>query len=124
MNLPSEKVKATGVNPETMVIFSQPKMGKTSAVANLENCLIIDIEKGSNFVDALKINVIEEAKKEKKLPIVVLKKLINSIAKKNKEAGKYVYRHIALDTVSALEEIVIPLAGSMYKSTPKHMGFI
>ena len=118
MNLPSKKVKATGVNPETMVIFSQPKMGKTSAVANLENCLIIDIEKGSNFVDALKINVIAEAKEQKKLPIVILKKLINTIAKENKKRGEYVYRYIALDTVSSLEDIVIPLANSMYQNTP------
>lgn len=118
MELPKAKIKSTNVNPETMVIFSQPKMGKTTALSQLEDCLIIDIENGSNYVDAMKINIIKEAKKQKKLPIVMLKKLINQISEENKKSKGYVYERIALDTVSALEDIVIPLANNMYKSTP------
>ena len=118
MELPKQKIKATNLNPETLIIFSQPKLGKTTAVSQLKNNLVIDIENGSNFVDAMKINVLKEAKKQKKLPIITLKKLINQIAKANEEKGDYIYEYITLDTVSALEDIALPLAGKMYKSTP------
>lgn len=118
MELPKKKIKSVSLNPSTMIIYSQPKMGKTTAVSQLEDCLIIDIENGSKFVDAMKMNVIDIAKKQKKLPIVILKKIINQIKKENEAKDGYVYRRIALDTVSALEDIAIPLANSMYKATP------
>ena len=124
MKLPESKIKSTRINPKTIVIFSQPKMGKTTVVAELDNCLILDLENGSEFVDALKIDVIEESKNTGKLPIVVLKTIMNQIAEKNKEINGYVYKFIAIDTVSALEDIVLPLAAKMYRETPKQMGFI
>jgi len=118
IQLPVEKTKATRVNPKTMVLFSLPKMGKTTAVSKLENCLIIDVEKGSDFVDALKYDVIREAEARDVKPIEVLKELIDEIKKANKKKGGYVYKYIALDTVTALEDVVLPLANKLYKDTP------
>lgn len=117
IELPKEKLKADRVNPQTMVIFSQPKMGKTTVVSKLDNCLMLDLEDGSHFVDALKINVQEKAKEENKKPIIVLKHIINAIKLKNDENKAYTYKYIAVDTVTALEEIVLPLANKMYKAT-------
>ncbi|MGK2863311.1 MAG: AAA family ATPase [Chitinophagaceae bacterium] len=117
MKLPQEKTKSTRVNPKSIVLFSQPKTGKTTIVSALENCLLIDLEEGSEFVDALKIDVIKEARAQEKLPIVVLKEIINKIKEANKEKGSYVYKYIALDTVTALEDIVLPLANKMYRDT-------
>ena len=118
MELPKQKTKATRVNPSNMVIFSQPKIGKTTAISHLDNCLIIDLEKGSQFVDALKYDVIGVAKKEKTLPIIILKKLIKAIKISNEEKKGYTYKYIAIDTVTALEEIVMPYACQLYKNTP------
>lgn len=117
IELPKNKIVADRVNPSTMVVFSQPKMGKTTVVAELDNCLTLDLENGSHFVDAVKINVIEEANKENKLPIIILKNIINAIKVENEKNKGYVYKYIAVDTVTALEEIVLPLANKMYKST-------
>lgn len=117
MILPKEKTKSTRVNPKSVVLFSQPKTGKTTIVSALDDCLLIDLEEGSEFVDALKVDVIKESKKEDKLPIVILKELINKIKEANKQNGKYIYKFIALDTVTALEDIVLPLANKMYKDT-------
>ena len=117
IELPINKTKADRVNPKTMVIFSQPKMGKTTIVSKLDNCLILDLEEGSHFVDALKINVLEKAKEENKKPIIILKHIINAISTKNKENNGYIYKYIAIDTVTALESIVLPLANKMYKAT-------
>ena len=89
IDLPNKKTKAERVNPKSMIIFSQPKMGKTTVVAGLENCLIIDLEKGSHFVEALKFDVIRIANEAQKLPIVILKQLIETIKKENKFFGMY-----------------------------------
>lgn len=124
MELPNKKIISNRVNPKTMVIFSHPKMGKTSVVSELDNCLILDLEGGSSFVDAMKIDVLEEAKKQDLLPIVVLKKLINQISEANSQNGGYVYEKIAIDTVSALEDIVLPLANKMYRDTPMGRNWV
>lgn len=107
ITLPKQKVKATSQSPNNMIIFSKPKVGKTSLLAELPDCLIIDLEKGSDFVDALKIGASSVAD-------------ITAIGQKIIEAGKP-YKYIALDTVTALEEICIPYAETLYsrKATGK-----
>lgn len=57
MELPTEKTKASKQDPGFMLLYGQPKVGKTSSLAELKNCLIIDTENGTNYVDALKTNV-------------------------------------------------------------------
>lgn len=115
--LPMKRRKAIRKNPKSMVLFSMPKTGKTTITAALDNCLIIDLEAGSHYVDALVYDVLEVAKESKKLPIAVLKKLINTIKKENETNGGPIYKYIAIDTVTALEDIVLPLANKMYKDT-------
>jgi len=104
ITLPSKKVKAERVNPKRLVIYSKPKTGKTTAFAGLEDNLLIDLENGSDYVDALKVKANS------------LKDLI-AIGKKVKDAGKP-YKYVTIDTVTALEEMVMPLAIEKYKSTP------
>jgi hypothetical protein len=102
--LPTKKVKADRVNPKRLIIYSKPKTGKTTAFAGLEDNLIIDLENGSDYVDALKIKV-------------------NSL-KELQEAGKAIrdagrpYKYVTIDTVTALEEMVMPLAVKLYRATP------
>lgn len=122
--LPKEKTKATRVNPKTMVLFSLPKMGKTTAVAALDNCLIIDLERGTDFVDALKYDVIREAEKQNVRPIDVLKQLVGTIKRENKKRGDYLYKYIALDTVTALEDVVLPYANELYQATPMGRSWV
>ena len=124
IELPKEKSKALRINPRTIVLFSQPKTGKTTAVAGLKDCLIIDLEGGTDFLEVLKFDVISKAKEEKTLPIIILKKLINKIKEANEEKGGYVYPKIAIDTVSALEELVLPLANKKYKDTAQGRNWV
>jgi hypothetical protein len=102
--LPSKKVKADRVNPKRLVIYSKPKTGKTTAFAGLDNNLLIDLEDGSDYVDALKIKCSS------------LKELL-AVGKKVKDNGKP-YKFITIDTVTALEEMVMPMAVEKYKNTP------
>jgi hypothetical protein len=102
--LPTKKVKADRVNPKRLIIYSKPKTGKTSAFAGLEDNLIIDLENGADYVEAIKVkaNNLQELKE---------------IGKAIKEAG-YPYKYVTIDTVTALEDMVMPLAINLYKQTP------
>ena len=101
--LPTSKVKAERVNPKRIVIYSKPKTGKTTAYAGLENNLILDLENGTDYVDALKININS------------LQELLDA-GKAIKEAGKP-YKFITVDTVTALEDMIMPLAVKLYRQT-------
>jgi hypothetical protein len=101
--LPTKKIKADRVNPKRLIIYSKPKTGKTSAFAGLENNLILDLENGADYVDALKVKISS------------LQELLDA-GKAIKEAGKP-YTYVTIDTVTALEDMVMPLAIKLYKQT-------
>jgi hypothetical protein len=124
IELPGAKINASRVNPKTMILFGQPKTGKTTALADLDSCLTIDLEEGSDFVSSLKIDVQKEARKANKPPIAVLNDIINSLREANTKKGGYVYKYIAVDTVTALEDLVLPLAKNMYQQTPMGRNWV
>jgi len=101
--LPTTKVAAVSKSPNNLIIFSKPKVGKTSLLAGLDDCLILDLQKGTDFVDALKINAssVDE---------------IKNIGKAIKEAGNP-YKYVAVDTMTDLEELCIPYAEQIYSKT-------
>ena len=101
--LPTKKVEAEVKSPKNLIIFSKPKVGKTTLLANLENCLLVDLEEGSDYVSAMKVKArsIEDLKK---------------IGKAIKDAG-YPYKYVALDTITALEEMCVPMAEDMYSKS-------
>jgi hypothetical protein len=102
--LPTQKAKATTTSPKNLIIFSQPKVGKTSLLAGLDNNLILDMEDGSDFVDVMRLKVksIDDIKR---------------IGVKIKEAG-YPYDYITVDTITALETMCLPYAEVLYARTP------
>jgi len=101
--LPTSPVKALVKSPKELIIFSKPKVGKTTLLAGLENCLILDFEDGSDYVEALKIKIrtLDELKQ---------------VGKAIKEAGNP-YKYIAIDTVTALEEFCIGYAEELYSKS-------
>jgi len=109
MELPKEKVKASRKSPKNMIIYGPPKIGKTTMLSLLNNCLIIDLEDGSDMVDALKI---------KANSLADLQKIGTEIIK----AGKP-YKYVAIDTISKLEEWCEGYAKAIYKKTPMGKNF-
>ena len=107
--LPTTKVKAERQNPKRIVIYSKPKTGKTTAYAGLDNNLILDLENGADYVDALKVKVSS------------LQELLD-VGKAIKEAGKP-YKFITVDTITVLEEMIMPLAIKLYRATPMGKNF-
>ena len=51
MALKKVKRKAVSQNPKTMLLYGAPKVGKTTALSQLDDCLIIDTEGGANMIE-------------------------------------------------------------------------
>ena len=49
--LKKAKRKVVSQNPKTMLLYGAPKVGKTTALSQLKDCLIIDTENGANMIE-------------------------------------------------------------------------
>lgn len=107
--LPKEKVKAKVENPRFLIIFGKPKAGKTTLASKLDNNLIVDLEGGSEFLEALAV----QARSVKDLGDIA-----NVIREEIKSTGKKPYKYITLDNASRLEEICLSYAATLYRQTP------
>ena len=104
IELPTTRIKAAYKSPRKLLIYSPPKAGKTTAVALLDNALILDFEKGTDFLDAMKV-VIED--------LGMLNQVLAAVAEKGKP-----YKYGVVDTTTKLEEMVLPYAAKLYRTTP------
>lgn len=102
--LPMAKVMSESHSPKNLIIFSKPKVGKTSLLAELEDALLIDLEGGSDYVNAMKI----QAKSWQD---------IKAIGLEIRKAGNP-YKYIILDTITALETMCVPYAETLYSQKP------
>jgi|TARA_R110001599_G_scaffold2594_5_gene14079 Cdc6-like AAA superfamily ATPase len=109
MELPKTKVKASRKSPKNMIIYGAPKIGKTTVLSQLDNCLILDLEDGSDMVDALKV----KANNLKELQAIGA-----AIMKEGRP-----YKYIAVDTISKLEEWCEGYAKQIYMRTPMGKNF-
>ena len=109
INLPTGKIKAARKSPKNFVLYGQPKIGKTTALSQLDNCLIIDLEDGTDMLEALKIKAKNLAELGK-----IGREIIN--------AGKP-YKYIAIDTVTQLEVWCESEAKKLYINTPMGKNF-
>lgn len=107
--LPKEKVKAKVENPRFLIIFGKPKAGKTTLASRLDNNLIVDLEGGSEFLEALAV----QARSVKDLGDIA-----TAIREEIKQTGKKPYKYITLDNASRLEEICLSYAAQLYRATP------
>lgn len=92
-----------------LIIFGKPKAGKTTLASKLDNNLIVDLEGGSEFLEALAV----QARSIKDLGDIA-----NAIREEIKSTGKKPYKYITLDNASRLEEICLSYAATLYRQTP------
>jgi len=109
MVLPMAPVSGTTKSPENLIIYSKPKIGKTTMLSKLDDCLIIDLEKGTNKIDAMKIQANS------------LKELAAWIQKIR--ASEHKYKYIAVDTITELEAWCEWDGTLMYMKTPMGKKF-
>lgn len=107
--LPKEKNKPKVNNPRFLILFGRPKSGKTTLLSKLDNCLIIDLEGGSEFLEALSIQA---------RTIEDLGNISRAINEETAKTGKKPYKYIAIDNATRLEEMCLGYAKVLYKQTP------
>lgn len=107
--LPTQKVPASSTNPSFLILYGRPKSGKTSCLAQLDNNLIVDLEGGSTFIDALAVQA---------RSVNDLGEIAQAIRAKNSEVGHNFYKHITIDNATRLEEMCLPYAATLYRQTP------
>jgi hypothetical protein len=102
--IPTGKVTKSTANPAVLIIAGFHKSGKTTALAALDDNLIIDVEKGTRFLDAMKVEV--NGIKDYSETIAALR------------SGGKRYKFITIDTGTKLEEVAQELALINYKKSP------
>lgn len=109
IELPKNKTKIRTENPKNLIMFGLPKCGKTTSLSLLPRALHIDLEKGTDYVEAYSIKA--ETVND-----------LYDIAKALKENPNQ-FDFVILDTITALEDIVLPYANKLYRDTPMGVNF-
>tara|TARA_R100000734_G_C3319146_1_gene114399 strand:- start:2588 stop:3256 length:669 start_codon:yes stop_codon:yes gene_type:complete len=89
MALKKVKRKVVSNNPKTMLLYGAPKVGKTTMLSKLDNCLIIDTEQGANMVEGY----IETANNRKEL-MDILKEATDG----------HEFDYVAIDTIDKVAD--------------------
>ena len=87
MALKKVKRKAISENPKVMLLYGAPKVGKTTALSQLKDCLIIDTEGGANMIEGY----VESVNNREEL-IKVLKEAQDG----------HEYKYVAIDTIDKI----------------------
>ena len=97
--LPTVKTEIKSQDPKNLILFGLPKVGKTTALAELPNCLIVDLENGSQYVSGFTV---------KASTYIDLYKIAKALKEEDHN-----FKFVVLDTVTALEEIALDLQGKI-----------
>lgn len=115
--LPKTEQIAQDTKVSKLVLVSHQGTGKTTAVSKLPNCLLIDYENGSKQVGGLVVNLIEEANTSGISLLRAHFDTVEAIKLANKEAGKPIYKYIAIDNLTALEKLARAKATIDFKNS-------
>lgn len=107
--LPTTKIPAVSIDPKFLILYGRPKAGKTSALAQLEENLIVDLEGGSTFIDAMSVQA---------RSVNDLGEIASAVRAKNAEVGHNFYKRITIDNATRLEEMCLSYAATLYRQTP------
>ncbi len=105
MVLPTTPILATDAAnaPKRLLLYGNPKIGKTEAITQLPGCLLIDLEDNSDHLTGLKVKVKN---------LVELGQVLAAIAAKPSN-----YTAVALDSVTILEDWCNTYATAKYKNS-------
>ena len=107
--LPTERRKAQNYNPRLLILFGFPKSGKSSAVASLDNNLIIDLEDGYRALDVMAVNA-NNIQDIFAIKAALQKKIVEN-------NGKLPYKFITIDNATRLEEMALSYAAVLYRKS-------
>ena len=109
LELPRTKTKIKTENPKNLIMFGLPKCGKTTALSHLPRALHIDLEDGTDYIEAYTM------KATSYVELYEIAKLLRQ------NPGQFDF--VILDTITALEDLVLPYANKLYRETPMGVNF-
>jgi len=121
IKLPTQtRTGALKKNPKFLLLYSPPKVGKTTVASQLKDNLLLDIEDGSDYVEQGLI--IKCSKWEEVVEVG------EQIREHKKQTGQFLYKYLTVDTATELEQwcdglgkrlyLAAPMAGAKYKANP------
>lgn len=129
LTLPTAPIAPTRVDPRISIWYGIPKIGKTTKVAELPNSLILDLERGTEMINATKVPVSSISggtalNDDGSIKYTSLDAVYNSILdlgakefERTKKPPKPPYKFLVVDTIDKLEDYCIPTATAKYKNT-------
>lgn len=111
IELPSERTPAKRQSPARLLIYGMPKIGKTTAISNLDDCFLLELDpRGVDHLSffGLKIDSYQ-----------MLLDVADEIIKRGKP-----YKYVAVDTLTILEEWCEKEALKLYKKHPAGAKFV
>jgi len=127
--LPSGVIKATRFNPRILMLYGVPKVGKTTILAQLPGLLELDLEKGAEALDIMRIPIASIdgptiMNQDGSVAFTSMMQVVRDIEavgmKEFQQTGKMPkppYKYIAVDTLDKLEDFCEVSATVGYKST-------
>ena len=85
------KRKVVSTNPSVLLLYGAPKVGKTTMLSQLDDCLIIDTERGSRMIEGY---ISEVSSRDELIETLI----------ELKESKDVKYKYIALDTIDKVAE--------------------
>lgn len=119
----------TRINPRISIFYGVPKIGKTTELANLPGCLILDTERGTELITAMKVPISSISgptsyKENGEIDFTSIDAVYNSILQKGIDEFKLTgkkprppYKYLAVDTIDKLEDYCEITATQKYKQT-------
>lgn len=136
IKIPTKKIKGNDGSPVSMTITGPPKTGKTHLLTTLEGNLMLDLESGAKYYDALKIDVKQEVI-NKNLEIekenIKLEELGKPLKPKyskgralheiTQQLKKNPVKYLTIDTVQQLEDVAKEVALIRYRQSIKGKSY-
>lgn len=117
IKLPTQVKTEVAKNARQLILYGLPKSGKTTALSKLDNCLIIDTENGTDFIEGAYVMKLPE-----NLGAVGKFKWLKDVAAEIKKQGKP-YSYVVIDTLSELDSLAEHVGTYVYCNSPQGKKF-
>lgn len=127
--LPTERLPVTRVNPKISLFYGPPKIGKSTKLAELDNCLHLDTEAGTEGISTMRVPISSISGQtyfdaNGKLISTSVDSVISKIEaigiaeyERTKAIPKPPYKYLAIDTIDKLEDFCEVTATQKYKQS-------
>lgn len=135
LTLPTQPIAPTRVDPRISIWYGIPKIGKTTECAKLPGAMILDLERGTEMIEALKIPISSISggtamNEDGSIKFTSLDAVYDAIIAKGTEEYKATgktpkppYKFLVVDTIDKLEDYCIVTATQKYKASTLGKNF-